>query len=58
MMKNILLAAWVLFMLEMLVASAAEGTHPGADGYMALAAIGASLVTFTVILTEDNNEGI
>ena len=58
MKKKILLAAWVLFMLDMLIFSAAEGSDPAATGYMVLAAIGASLVTFIVILTEVNNEGI
>lgn len=58
MKKKILLAAWVLFVLDMLIFSAAEGNRPEATGYMVLAAIGASLVTFLVILTEVNNEGI
>jgi hypothetical protein len=58
MKKKILLAAWVLFVLDMLIFSAAEANNPAATGYMALAAIGAGLVTFIVILTEVNNEGI
>ena len=58
MKKKILLAAWVLFMLDMLIFSAAEANNPAATGYMVLAAIGAGLVTFIVILTEVNNERI
>lgn len=58
MKKKILLAAWVLFMLDMLIFSAAEANNPAATGYMVLAAIGAGLVTFLVILTEVNNERI